>query len=168
MGQCKSCRKIIDAASYLRNKERVSKRNKEWRKNNPDRTRELRKQWAKDNPDKARETKLAIDHRRRVRLRDNIGVNMSTRAMKELKDTATECFLCGLPFDSNKHTKSYEHIIPVFLGGTNAKENVMISGLNCNRSRVADGSDIETLQKLLLLELEFQIESSIVVIVKGK
>lgn len=135
---CKQC----DRNKYLKNKEKVLQRSKEWARENHGRRLEIQKKWRETNKDlsnqlirdwqsRNREKMVAACSRRRA-LIAGVGGNYTANRIKELiKLQKNKCACC------KQHLMKYhvDHIQPISKGGSNSIENIQILCPRCNQTK---------------------------------
>jgi 5-methylcytosine-specific restriction endonuclease McrA len=118
-----------------KNKEKVSKSNKQWRENNSNYLRNYLKNWYQENRDKVLlkrkeqpEKIIEYSRNRRARKKKN-GGRITTKEWKELCDKyGNKCLCCG----RNDVKLTLDHVIPLKLGGKHIIENAQPLCINCN------------------------------------
>lgn len=111
-----------------------------WFEANPDKTKAQAKRWKIDNRDRAKDS----DHRRRAALRGSAHEKIDYGSVWE-RDNGC-CWICGEPVDQsleypNPGYRSWDHIVPISLGGSHTMGNIALSHLRCNiskRDRILD------------------------------
>lgn len=116
-------RKKTNQKSYLKNKEKILKRNREKYKKTKGQRKEYLLHWARNNKDKIREYK----HRRRARERNG---NLTSSQIKQLFFNHPYCEYC-----KKTENLTLDHIIPVSRGGENTLSNVTVACQYCNASK---------------------------------
>lgn len=117
---------------YLRHREEINARNKQWRDANPERMQAIRDRWYKLNP----EIKLLYTHNRRARIKGN-GGELPIDVRRLLFDVQEGvCYLCGkLLYATFNDPITIEHKIPISRGGINDIDNVALAHRSCNSSK---------------------------------
>lgn len=140
-----------------RNKKRVEENRRNWRRNNPEKVRaqsvrehvarrekekEYSREWRRKNPEKVRAQRnkywienhdKAIEktHRRRARIAGN-GGDYTVGEWQDLLDLYEhKCLCCG----RSDVKLTVDHIIPVFMGGSNYIENIQPLCKSCNSTK---------------------------------
>lgn len=158
---CKTCLRILSAASRVVNREKRNaasaawraanpekvkenyamwraknrdneiKRCAKWRAENPEKNKASYTAWAKANPDSNR-VKL---QNRRVRKRESGGRLSPDLAKRLLKLQRGKCACgCRQPLGDDYHL---DHIMPLALGGSNADDNIQLLRAECNLRKSA-------------------------------
>ena len=128
----------------MKNKKKLYKYHKEWRKQNPDKYREQRKRWKKKNPDKVKESqrryikkypeKIRFLIRKNKRRRDNAEGSHTFGEWELLKRQYGYCCpACGKCETEIK--LEIDHIIPLSKGGSNYIENIQPLCRSCNSKK---------------------------------
>jgi len=116
-------------------------RTKKWEERNPEKSKECRKNWASNNVEKLKKSRKNWEANnpeamkikniiRRTRKVDN-GGHITAKEWNELLFEADyKCQKCG-----NKNDLTFDHIIPVLLGGRSEKENAQVLCRSCNSSK---------------------------------
>lgn len=91
--------------------------------------------WVAAHPEQYRQIMLAVNARRRVRLRGGVTERFTSAEILE-RDNWT-CQLCGEPIDPRikgrqSRAASIDHIIPVSRGGSHTRDNVQAAHIGCN------------------------------------
>jgi 5-methylcytosine-specific restriction endonuclease McrA len=97
---------------YLANCERIAEYQRDWQRANPDKT-------------------LAYGHNHRARKRGNGGTHTAADVAAQFARQGGRCFWCHEKL-TIRHT---DHVIPLALGGSNGKENIVVSCASCNCSK---------------------------------
>lgn len=87
-------------------------------------------EWRKKNPEKVR---IAVENRRAKRLSCG-GVITKGLAERLLVLQKGQCVCCGLSLKDGYHL---DHIIPLFLGGSNTDDNMQLLRPSCNQQKSA-------------------------------
>jgi hypothetical protein len=112
-------------AYFRAHKEEVKARSLAWRKANPEKYRAYVAAWSKANSDRRR----LHQSNRRARVRAN-GGEFSKNLIKKLWALQKgRCACCGKPLGNRYHV---DHIVPIFLGGTNTDDNAQLLRDLCN------------------------------------
>lgn len=145
-----------------KHREEAVRRATEWRKANPEKyraamakhrerhrekRREVERKRRRDNPQKYYEKYLAWrlnnpekekakNHRARARRRGSSGSYSESDVIALLKTQKNKCLGCERQFGKSL---SYEidHVMPLFLGGSNGPDNIQLLCRRCNRSKGA-------------------------------
>lgn len=124
----------------LANKEKVKEKHSSWVKANPEKAIARNVAWSLANPGRKNKTTRAwqianpeavrvIKQNRRARL-TNAGGKLSRDISKKLfLYQKGLCVCCGQPLGDDYHI---DHIMPLFLGGTNTDDNVQLLRQRCN------------------------------------
>lgn len=110
--------------------ERMAAATARWRKRNPDKTRAQDRRYRCENPDKCR----AKDQRRRARMQNAPGSHTAADITAQRRRQSGRCYWCGVKVGRRYHV---DHVIPLALGGSNGKENIVIACAHCNQSKGA-------------------------------
>lgn len=102
-------------ATDLEFREKTSHKNRRWRKNNPEVTR-------------------AIDHRKRAKRRSAPGMHTADDIRRIHKEQDGHCFWCDVSISEAYHV---DHYIPLFRGGSNDPDNLVIACAECNLKKGA-------------------------------
>lgn len=158
-GKCSECNKSVCRAAYANNKEKYLAANKEWAKRNPEKIKEHRKmsieknptgqaaaskRWRENNKDKflaarkrwREENKellriFCINRRRRIESAGKLSKNVAKIKF------ALQQGKCPCCTESIKNRYHIDHIIPIFLGGSNTDDNVQLLCPQCNLKKNA-------------------------------
>lgn len=127
---------------YQENRERKLQAGREWAANNAERKAEANRRWAELNADRkheARKKRLAQcpetitlqNHRRRARKKEAGGSFTKSDVQEILANQRKRCAVC------RQQLARYEidHIVPLFLGGSNGRENIQLLCRPCNRAK---------------------------------
>lgn len=98
----------------------------------PETFRAYGRKHAKDNP----EIYKAARHRRRAKIKENSGNNLTANEIRLLLDNFKFCIYCN-----SIHNLSIDHIIPISKGGENTLSNLVVACRNCNSSKRARGEE---------------------------
>lgn len=111
------------------NLEKVLKKERECRKNNPTLYGEYQKKWAKTERGKAVNQRRNIT--RRTKERNSINTLTSQEWLDTLEAYNYRCAYCGVEFNCELLPER-DHIIPISKDGHNTKENVVPTCRSCN------------------------------------
>lgn len=116
---------------YQYNRDKAIQRAKEWREHNPDRKKELDEQYYKKYYPEHKDDYVSRTRNRRAKLQKSTGKHTSKDIQEILEYQNGLCFYC------RKELRNFEvdHYYPVSKGGSNSKENLVISCQHCNRSK---------------------------------
>jgi 5-methylcytosine-specific restriction endonuclease McrA len=119
---------------YANNRESVKSRVKDWRSRNPEIVRAMRESWIRRNPDVWRLTLRASGSRRRARMRgaDGSFTRRDIDALRRLQ--RNRCACCKRSISNEFHV---DHVMPLFLGGSNRPENLQLLCPGCNLKKSA-------------------------------
>lgn len=120
-----------DKVYYIKNKEQISERYKEWAKANRDHLNEYWKEWYHKNLVHARLQSKIATHKRRVWAKINGNNTLTVKQTEELLERHPYCEYCG-KFDVRL---TIDHIKPLSRGGQNCIENVTMACISCNLSK---------------------------------
>lgn len=111
-----------------------------WREANPERIKEIKKNARLRNPEKTRTQNRLYSHRRRTRKRSGTCVPYTIDDVDNLFRKQKGCCV----YCSKTIWGDYEidHIMPLALGGSDAKENIQLLCKKCNRKKHAKHPDI--------------------------
>jgi 5-methylcytosine-specific restriction endonuclease McrA len=112
-------------AWYLANKEKVKARAAKWASENRERRKEIGRKSYHAYPEKAR----ALRDRRRALLASASGCYTAQDVKIQLKLQRNRCYWCGTRLGTDYHI---DHVIPLCRGGSNGRENIVISCASCN------------------------------------
>lgn len=137
--------KAAKAAARIANPEKERLREAEYRKNNPDKARaKVRKyyaanseklraaasEWQRENPEAVR----IISQNRRARKIAAGGKLTNGLSKKLFKLQKGLCPCCKKPLENDFHL---DHIMPLFLGGSNTDDNIQLLRSTCNHQKNA-------------------------------
>lgn len=123
-----------------KNAYRLPEMRKAWRDANPEKMQAMRDAWVAANPEKARrlgaewrkkhpEAVTRHNHNRRA-MKIASGGRLSTDIIKRLHlSQKGKCPCCHEPLGENYHL---DHIMPLYMGGSNSDENVQLLRAECN------------------------------------
>lgn len=134
------------AKYYHENKEFVKAINNEWAKNNPSKVRDAKRKWSNNNKDyvskKAKEWRLKNPDKCRITVQNyqsrkkSAGGSLSKDIFKRLMVLQRGmCVSCRVDLTLVK--PNLDHIIPLFLGGSNTDSNIQLLCQSCNNSKHA-------------------------------
>jgi len=113
-------------------KEWKKKHNENWCQANKDRMNYLKRRWDKNNPEKFKASQIQQRLARRARKKTN-GGTVSKKELTELKAKSLgRCYYCG-----EKKKLSYDHVVPLKMGGRNSIDNLVMACINCNSQKQA-------------------------------
>ena len=119
-----------NAARYAANPEKFAARGVAWRNNNPEKEKARGVVWRFNNPDKIR-----INNHARRALKCAAGGKLSPGlAAKLYKLQRGKCPCCNKPLGDDYHL---DHIMPLFLGGSNTDDNIQLLRQRCNNQKHA-------------------------------
>lgn len=126
--ECKECRAIYQRSYRVANKETLSNDYKGWREKNKSARSAYNKAWRIANP---KAVKRNANNRR---AREN---GASEKISKGLENKLFDlqkgkCPCCGLPLGDDYHM---DHILPLYLGGSNTDDNIQLMRAGCNFSK---------------------------------
>lgn len=110
---------------WAESRERNKNARKEWAGNNKPLLASLARAWRSKNPDKIK----AINATRRSRQSDAEGRHGCKDIRRILAQQAGLCVYCSAALDNNYHV---DHILPLYLGGSNWPSNIQILCPTCN------------------------------------
>lgn len=126
---CRSCK--ISTGWAQENRDRHNANN---RKN---RNSEYHRKWNQDHREQQKQSAIAATHKRRAKLKGCIEQSATATEMKTLKESARKCAMCQEILTD----KTFEHIIPIHCGGSNALSNLAITCPSCNHGRPRNSLD---------------------------
>jgi CRISPR/Cas system Type II protein with McrA/HNH and RuvC-like nuclease domain len=158
---CKPCANLNRRQSYLRNRDKViarqreydqrnqekqSARMREWRQRNKEKVSEMNREWYQKNRDRQRpyqrewQRRWRDANREAVRLKWRLRENLvrSTGSVspqyieQQYQHQGGRCYWCSKLVENDYHV---DHVIPVSRGGTNTPGNLVITCPFCNRSK---------------------------------
>lgn len=120
-------------SQYAENRDYYQKRNREWKKNNPEKVKASARQ---DNLNH-RERKNLNLIRYRARKRNANHVSYTKADIKALLvKTNHQCVYCGYEFEANqKRVRQLDHFIPLSLGGFDTITNLVPACISCNSAK---------------------------------
>lgn len=159
--QAASVKKHIDrvkayrAKYYAENAKRSNEANAKWRKENPLKEKERKKAYRAANPEKCKQIQINYSENNKEKIKarkakyvaENLELsrvhNNNRRARKKasggsISKGLTEklfllqkgrCACCGVPLEDDYHI---DHIVPLYLGGSNSDENIQLLRSICN------------------------------------
>ena len=120
-------------------KEKFSKRrqwkadhNKKWNSENKARMNYLKRRWDKNNPEKLRAIWAKQRFSRRSLKKKNGGRVTKQELSKLMEKSRGKCYYCG-----RSGKLSYDHVVPLKLGGSNSIDNLVVACINCNSQKQA-------------------------------
>jgi hypothetical protein len=137
---------IYNKEYYKNNIEKEKARAKKYKENNKNKISEILRKWHLANPNKKKEYSDKYYAYNKHKYMDNAKKRRAKLLNAEIeKFSAIEiyerdnwiCGICKKPVDKNiKHphpfSKSLDHIIPLYLGGSHSRDNVQLAHLRCN------------------------------------
>lgn len=144
---CSTCLNINKRKDYYKNFEKRSAAKKEWKNINLKKVKivkkryyeenkelllSLTKKWRKDNPEKVREIGKISSANRRARKKRSGGHFNKEDVEKLYKNQKGKCATCLKLLDKKFEV---DHIMPLFLGGSNWPKNLQILCISCNRRK---------------------------------
>ena len=129
---CRDCFKKYSSCHYLKNKESITEKNKQYYKNNIEKSKKYSKSFhlIYDKTEKGKDVKAVAWQKRRT-LELDLGGSLSKEQWADIKNYFNmRCAYCG---EDKKLT--IEHFIPVSKGGTLSINNIIPSCGNCNSSK---------------------------------
>lgn len=146
---CKGCIKKYNDAHYLANKakklqnskawyaensERKTETQSNWRKSNADRDRETSKEWKRKNPDSV----VAMMANRRAKKEEAGGTYAASDVQKLFKLQQGRCASCSdMLVECGRGRFHIDHVMPIFLGGSNWPHNLQLLCPQCNMKKGA-------------------------------
>lgn len=110
---------------YQKNKAKIKAYSEKWRKENIEKVRATAAAWRKANPG----ISTVKWHNRQARKKANGGVLSKGLSAKLFKLQKGKCACCGLPLGDKYHM---DHIMPIYLGGSNSDDNIQLLRGSCN------------------------------------
>jgi 5-methylcytosine-specific restriction endonuclease McrA len=133
-----------DRAYYLRNKERIKARSREWAKENSEQHNANGRRWRENNLAKyraqqrkyaAREDPLVKRERTNRCHASKLGVPVSKVDYNAIVERdGLWCYLCESEIDERQDL-SFDHVIPHARGGAHSESNIKLAHLSCNKSK---------------------------------
>lgn len=142
-------KKARDGKYYQKNNETIKARVAEYRKAHPKEHYEANKRWAAENPGKINASREAWnlrnpeywrihDAHRRAKILE-VGGTFTKEDIEEMFNNQNgECAVCRIDILTEYHI---DHIMPLFLGGSNGKENLQLLCPHCNLTKGAKHPD---------------------------
>lgn len=127
----KSAKKWYHLNKNKINKEKRSAYQKEWYQKNKEKVKSYSYDWRLKNPEKNKKSRRISESKRRA-VEGNFNKNQLDELFKKQK---YKCFNCLKSVRKKYHI---DHIIPLYLGGTNWIENIQILCPKCNLSKGKD------------------------------
>lgn len=119
-------RKEYDRVKYLKNRDKILARVKEYNRRNPESAKLRHTSWRARNPEKIRE----MTHARRAR-KNNSGGRFLVAEWRALKEAfGFVCLRCGVAESKSKLVM--DHVVPLAAGGTNDISNIQPLCAKCN------------------------------------
>ena len=124
--------------------ERHNEQGKRWREDNKEKVAISRKQWSNNNPtyqslwrktEKGRACTQRKNVTRRVRLREVINTLTAKEWSDILEQYNYKCAYCRRSILDLPDGLVRDHVIPISRGGSNTKENIVPSCVNCNTEK---------------------------------
>ena len=124
-------------------RKRAAERQREWVKKYPDKVLEYReahrreaveasREWQEENRERSLSHRRASNHKRRARRHSSSGSHTGADIRAQLDLQRGRCFYCRAKVGSGYHV---DHVVPLFLGGSDGPENIVISCPACNMSK---------------------------------
>lgn len=129
--RCKSCNRQRRRKSHAANPEKDRENSIRWREKNPARKEEYQRLYQASAHGRA--VKAKIQRKRKHRLRA-LGSYSDQDIAEILKAQRHRCAGCRTKLDDRA---TIDHIIPIALGGTNARKNLQMLCVSCNSSKQA-------------------------------
>lgn len=111
-----------------KNRDKVLSWNRNYTEKNKESVRNMILDWAKKNPEKKR----AIANNRRSRKNNANGHHTAKDLKRIMKEQNGLCAACGIKLDDKYHL---DHIVPLFLEGSNWPTNLQYLCVKCNTSK---------------------------------
>jgi len=130
---CAVCRAALAEAHrgwVRRNPERALAANRADKAKNRERTSAYYRRWSAANPDKVRNHWTAQRARRKKAKGDHTAADLRAQIARQ----KGRCFYCKTRLGDRHHA---EHVMPVILGGSNGRENIVAACPGCNQSKAA-------------------------------
>jgi len=124
-------------AYYLKRKDYINNRQKEWCKKNPEKRKEIQRRWVLKNRDKMR----FYSNLRHYREKFALG-KVNFEQVKSLYLKFPFCYYCKI----NK-SNSIDHKIPLSKGGTNNIDNLVPACISCN-SKKKDKTELDYMAQI--------------------
>lgn len=161
---CKSCNKEYKKEHYIKNKEKISDKNKTYRENNKEKIKKEKRKYYQDNKDKINKkindkyhNDLNFRRVHNVRIANNKNLKRamkfyeegridelpekspSKKILKILQDQNNICAYCFNDMSENYHL---DHITPLSKNGSNKVRNLIFCCSNCNLRKNNDDLEI--------------------------
>lgn len=124
----KVCPKEKERKRYKRDREKRLKQCKVYYKKNKKRIQEYKRKWHKENPEKAKASRW----RRKAREKAATGEFSSDDLNRIFNSQKGKCIECKKGISGGYDV---DHIMPLFLGGSNHPENIQLLCSKCNRRK---------------------------------
>ena len=105
--------------------EKIKLNRETWKNNNLDKVRQHRKKWLQAN----KEVNNCRNRRRRAKIANTEGSHTSKQIFDLLSNQKHKCANCNTNIKSKYHA---DHIMPIFLGGSNKIQNIQLLCPTCN------------------------------------
>jgi len=117
--------------------ERIKARQRNYYQDNRERILRMNKEWAERNPERARELSREASHRRRAKLAGSGGSHTPEDVTAQFNRQQGKCFWCGRKMRGKRGLRTWhaDHIVPVSLGGSDNRENIVCAHWDCNISK---------------------------------
>lgn len=93
---------------------------------------------------KSREISRVGQYLRSKRIKDNGGVYTKDEILGLYKAQKELCYYCGKPISGNRSSYHIDHYVPIYLGGDNSIDNIVLTCPKCNLEKgIMDGDEFE-------------------------
>lgn len=115
------------------NPEKVSARTLRWQKANPERHLANVKRWQERNPEQTRECRRLAHRARRAKLKGSGGKHTTADIQAITRAQKDKCAWCRISLRDVQ--RNIDHIVPLFLGGSDDRRNLQILCRPCNMTK---------------------------------
>lgn len=146
--RCKSCRKLEAAAYYENNRALCLKRNKQWKKNNPEKWAIVRaRNYAKSPQPYIKDAVLERTRRRRARKKGCVGSYTQAEWLALKEHYGSKCLRCGKSEGTTWGDRvTADHVIPLAFGGPDTIDNIQPLCMRCNKWKHVKAIDFRVAQ----------------------
>lgn len=166
---CKFCVNTWKKIYRKNNAEKISEGKKDWYRRNTSHVIKKTSRWKENNKDKDhfhgkkyrsyhQEQRLAGRHRYRARKMDNGGNYRPEDIDRIMSEQNRRCYYCEIQLIDKFHR---DHVIPLFKGGNNNPDNIVITCPKCNLSKGRKTLE-EWVSKIKDSKLKFKVQLRII------